>query len=146
MGMTRPTFRTVMSDFVLCRQNSRVVHLMTVGHSYPELFYYPRSSLSKTIYTNEYLSMCTIEIPQLAKKVAPSAGESSQNSHQKSPKSPDGGISPITLGETCRASNSVWKIGITRFIRITQSKVRSIENLPFLMISAIFEMLLLWTA
>ena len=90
--------------------------------------------------------MCTIEIPQLAKKVAPSAGESSQNSHQKSPKSPDGGISPIALGETCRASNSVWKIGITRFIRITQSKVRSIENLPFLMISAIFEMRLFWTA
>ena len=40
----------------------------------------------------------------------------------------------------------MWKIGIISFIRITQSKVRPIENLSFLMISAIFEMLLLWTA
>ena len=30
----------------------------------------------------------------------------SQNSHQKSPKSPVGGISPSQLYETCRASNS----------------------------------------
>ena len=115
-------------------------------HRYPELFYYPRSSLCKTIYTNEYLSIWTIEIPYLAKKVTRSAGENSQNSHQKSPKSPDGGISPSLLVESCLGSNSVWKNGITRFIRITQSKVRLIENLLFLMISAIFEMLLLWTA
>ena len=40
----------------------------------------------------------------------------------------------------------MWKIGIISFIRITQSKVRPIENLAFLMISAIFEMSLLWTA
>ena len=32
-------------------------------HRYPEQFYYPRSSVSKTVYTNEYLSICTIEIP-----------------------------------------------------------------------------------
>ena len=42
---------------------------------------------------------------------------------QKSPKSPCGGISPNLLNETFRASNSVWKIGITSFIRMTQSKV-----------------------
>ena len=40
----------------------------------------------------------------------------------------------------------MWKIGITSLIQITQSKVRPIENLAFLMISTIFEMLLLWTA
>ena len=62
------------------------------------------------------------------------------------PKSPDGGISPRLLTKSCLASNSVWKIGITSLIRITQSKVRPIENLAFSMISAIFEMLLLWTA
>ena len=49
--------------------------------------------------------------------------ESSQSSHRKSPKSPYGGISLNLLNETCRASNSVWKIGITSFIRMTQSKV-----------------------
>ena len=32
-------------------------------HRYPEQFYYLRSSVSKTVYTNEYLSICTIEIP-----------------------------------------------------------------------------------
>ena len=85
-------------------------------HRYPELFYYPRSSLSKTIYTIEYLSIWTIEIPYLAKKVTRSAGENSQNSHQKSPKSPDGGISPCLLVESCLGSNSVWKNGITRLI------------------------------
>ena len=44
--------------------------------------------------------------------------ESSQSSHRKSPKSPYGGISPNIVYETCRASNSVWKIGITSFIRM----------------------------
>ena len=76
----------------------------------------------------------------------PSAKVATKNSHQKPPKSPVGGISPSPLDETCWASNSVWKIGIISLIRITQSKVRPIENLSFLMISAIFEMLLLWTA
>ena len=72
--------------------------------------------------------------------------ENSQSSHRKSPKSPYGGISPNIVYETCRASNSVWKIGITSFIRMTQSIVRPIENVAFLRISDIFETLLLWTA
>ena len=71
---------------------------------------------------------------------------SSQSSHPKSPKSPNGEISPNILVETRRASNSVWKIGITSFIRMTQSIVRPIENVAFLRISDIFETLLLWTA
>ena len=76
----------------------------------------------------------------------PSAKVATKNSHQKPPKSPVGGISPSPLNETCLASNSVWKIGIISLIRITQSKVQPIENLSFLMISAIFELSLLWTA
>ena len=72
----------------------------------------------------------------------PSAKVATKNSHQKPPKSPVCGISPSPLDETCWASNSVWKIGIISLIRITQSKVRPIENLLFLMISAIFKMLL----
>ena len=80
---------------------------------------------------------------QEVKNISISKRENSQSSHQKSPY---GGISPSLLYETFRASNSVWKIGITRFIRITQSKVRPIENLAFLMISVIFKMILLWTA
>ena len=72
--------------------------------------------------------------------------ESSQSSHKKPPKSPLGGISPNLFTKSCQASNSVWKIGITSFIRITQSKVRLIENMAFLVILEIFEMALLWTA
>ena len=59
-------------------------------------------------------------------------GEKSQNSHQKSPKSPNGGISPSLLNETCRASNFVWKNGITSFILKTQSIVKLIENYGFM--------------
>ena len=77
---------------------------------------------------------------------APSAKVATKNSHQKPPKSPVGGISPSLLNETCWASNSVWKIGITSLIRITQSKIRLIENMAFLVILEIFEMALLWTA
>ena len=40
----------------------------------------------------------------------------------------------------------MWKIGIIHLNRVTQSKVRPIENLAVLMISSIFGMLLLWTA
>ena len=54
------------------------------------------------------------------------SGENSQRSHQKSPKTPYGGISPNLLNKTCRASNSVWKVG-------------PMEEQAFLMI---FEMLL----
>ena len=54
--------------------------------------------------------------------------ESSQSSHQKSPKSPLGGISPNLLTKSCRASNSDWKNGITSFIRITQSKVTTFQK------------------
>ena len=48
---------------------------------------------------------------------------------------------PSLFYETCRASNSVWKIGISSLIRMTQSKARPIENLAFcafLMISERF--------
>ena len=45
---------------------------------------------------------------------------------RKSPKSPFGGILPKPLIECCRGSNSVWKTGITSFIRLTQSKLRSV--------------------
>ena len=72
--------------------------------------------------------------------------ESSQSSHKKPPKSPLGGILPNLFTKSCQASNSVWKIGITSFIRITQSKIRLIENMAFLVILEIFEMALLWTA
>ena len=65
--------------------------------------------------------------------------ENSQSSHQKSPKSPNGGILPSFLYKTCRASNRVWKIGITSFIRMMLSIVRPIENLAFLRNSEIFE-------
>jgi len=72
-------------------------------------------------------------------------GEKSQSSHQKSPKPPNGGISPNLLDKTCRASNSAWKNGITSFIRMTQSLVRPIENVAFLRISENFETILHWT-
>ena len=48
--------------------------------------------------------------------------------------------------ETRAACSSRLKIGITSFIQITQSIVRSIENLAFLRISEIFKTLLPWTA
>ena len=52
--------------------------------------------------------------------------ENSQNRHRKSPKSPFGGILPKPAIKCCRGSNSVWKTGITSFIRLTQSKLRSV--------------------
>ena len=55
-------------------------------------------------------------------------GEKSQSSHQKSPKPPNGGISPNHLDKTCRASNSAWKIGITSIIRMTESNAGSFQN------------------
>ena len=45
---------------------------------------------------------------------------STKSSHQKSPLC---GISKNLLSKSCRASNFVWKIGITSFIWITPSKV-----------------------
>ena len=42
--------------------------------------------------------------------------ENCLNSHQKSPKSPHGGISPSPGNESCRGSNSTWKTGIISFI------------------------------
>ena len=56
---------------------------------------------------------------------APSAKVATKNSHQKPPKSPVGGISPNLYTKTCRESNSDWKNGITSFISLTQSKLRS---------------------
>ena len=67
--------------------------------------------------------MCALRNSMSLNLKTSQSGENSQSSHQKSPKSPYGGISPNLLNETCRASNSVWKIGITSFIRMTQSKV-----------------------
>ena len=52
--------------------------------------------------------------------------ENRQNRHRKSPKSPFGGILPKPLIECCRGSNSLWKTGITSFIWLTQSKLRSV--------------------
>ena len=46
-----------------------------------------------------------------------------KSSNQKSPKSPVSGIWPKCKTETCWRTNSVWKIGVTRFIRMTESKV-----------------------
>ena len=71
--------------------------------------------------------------------------ENSQNSHQKSPKSPFGGILPFCVNETCRESNSVWKIGITSFIRLTQSKIRSIFQRCKSWETLDFESMQLWT-
>ena len=65
---------------------------------------------------------------QEVRNISISKRENSQSSHQKSPKSPYGGISPSLLYETFRASNSVWKIGITSFIRMTQSKVATFQK------------------
>ena len=76
----------------------------------------------------------------------PSAKVATKNSHQKPPKSPVGGISPSPLDETCWASNSVWKIGITSLIRITQSKVTPFQKslkspkMPY------FQLVSFWTA
>ena len=51
------------------------------------------------------------------------SGDVTKSSHQKSPKSPVGGILQSIKNKTCRGSNSVWKIGITSFIRVTLLKV-----------------------
>ena len=104
------------------------------------------SSTWTETYAIFHPKVCLVENGQKLKNLTRSKLENSQSSHQKSPKSPYGGISPSLLYETFRASNSVWKIGITRFIRITQSKVRPIENLAFFRNSEIFETVLLWTA
>ena len=55
-------------------------------------------------------------------------GEKSQSSPKKSPKSPNGGISPNLLDKACRASNSAWKIGITSIIRMTEFNAGSFQN------------------
>ena len=67
---------------------------------------------------------------------SPSGGESS---HKKSPKSPLGEISPNQGNESCRASNSKWKTGITSLIAITQLKMTALEKSLILAILATFE-------
>ena len=67
---------------------------------------------------------------------SPSGGESS---HKKSPKSPLGEISPNQGNESCRASNSKWKTGITSLIAITQSKMAALGISLILAILATFE-------
>ena len=86
------------------------------------------SSTWTETYAIFHPKVCWFQNGQKLKNLTRSKLENSQSSHQKSPKSPYGGISPSLLYETFRASNSVWKIGITRFIRITQSKVRSFQK------------------
>ena len=76
----------------------------------------------------------------------PSAKVATKNSHQKPPKPPVGEISPSPLDETCWASNSVWKIGITILIRITQSKVTPFQKSPKSPKMPYFQLVLFLTA
>ena len=65
---------------------------------------------------------------QKPKNPAGSQRENSQSSHRKSPKPPYGGILGKFRNESCRASNSVWKTGITSLLQATQSESGLIQS------------------
>ena len=73
-------------------------------------------------YPKMFLRVCRFQIGKAAKYSYRSKAKSSQSSHKKPPKSPYGGISHHFSNESCRASNSVWKIGIISLIWSTQSE------------------------
>ena len=60
------------------------------------------------------------------------SNHATKNSHQKPPKPPIGGICQKCINETCRGSNSVWKIGIISLIWSTESNLIRFQSFgPF---------------
>ena len=74
-------------------------------------------------YPKMFLRVCRFQNGKAAKYLNRSKAKSSQSSHRKPPKSPFGEISPHSFNESCRASNSVWKIGIISLIWSTQCEM-----------------------
>ena len=108
-----------------------------------------REKMSPVIFQLETLSnISPYEIGLISKRHDVSflnnRQNSRQNSHQKSPQSPNGGILPSPVNESCRGSNSTWKTGITSFIWFTQSKVRSILKVLKSCEALDFESVQLW--
>ena len=114
------------------------------NHPGPEL-YVSRKKFSHWFFNwKHFPTYQSMNCDQNWKAMMLSWRENSQNSHQKSPKSPFGGILPFCVNETCRESNSVWKIGITSFIRITQSKISAFQKSQKSLKMADFQSIELW--